>query len=65
MKEWLFRKLILPRLRGWLATRALVLPHAKREQLARQLRIPEPVLHEVESELRKHLLNVVFGDDSE
>ncbi len=63
MRQWLFHRLILPQLRTWLATRALVLPAAKRDQLAKKLGLPEPVLHEVESELRKHLLKIVFRDE--
>jgi len=53
--RWLWR-LILPVLSEWLASRALRLPQAQRERLARQLHLDPTVIEAVEQALREWVL---------
>jgi hypothetical protein len=45
-----------PHIRKWLAERALVLPAAKREEIADRLGIPLPLVEFIEGEIRKYIL---------
>ncbi|GBC91628.1 hypothetical protein HRbin15_00082 [bacterium HR15] len=53
--RWLWR-LILPALSEWLEQRALRLPQAQRERLARQLRVDSRTIEAIENALREFLL---------
>ncbi|MCS7065254.1 MAG: hypothetical protein NZL85_03145 [Fimbriimonadales bacterium] len=53
--RWLWR-LILPALSEWLDRRALRLPQAQRERLARQLRIDPRTIEAIENALREFML---------
>ncbi len=53
--RWLWR-LLLPVLSEWLSSRALRLPQAQRERLARQLHLDPTVIEAVEQALREWVL---------
>jgi seryl-tRNA(Sec) selenium transferase len=53
--RWLWR-LLLPVLSEWLSSRALRLPQAQRERLARQLHLDPTVIEAVEQALREFVL---------
>ncbi len=55
LNRWLWR-LLLPVLSEWLASRALRLPQAQRERLARQLRLDATTIEAVEQSLRELVL---------
>jgi len=53
--RWLWR-IVLPTLSEWLEQRALRLPHAQRERLARQLHIDLRTIEAIEHALREFVL---------
>ncbi|MEN3001886.1 MAG: hypothetical protein ABDI19_08610 [Armatimonadota bacterium] len=53
--RWLWR-ILLPILSAWLEQRALRLPQAQRERLARQLRIDLRTIEAIENALREFVL---------